>query len=174
MSAIRALRQLAGPSSRAFVARNSTRSFARAALPAARRVTAAPATRAFSVSARRFGEGACEYSQVNFCNERTSSLTVDVSIAADLSLAQKLSEELKYEVESGAVDPEFLETFKSSGVWQIADVTGNDEVTLTRSFGNEKCVHVISSEREFAINVPVQHPYDVLHHGRTGAARECV
>ncbi|KIP06473.1 hypothetical protein PHLGIDRAFT_106952 [Phlebiopsis gigantea 11061_1 CR5-6] len=113
MSAIRALRQAAGSSSRTLAARASTRSFARAALPAFRS-TVAPATRAFSVSARRFGE------------------------AADVILAQKLAEELQYEKEAAAsAEPDFLKGFKAQGVWQIEDVTGNDEVALTRKFGNE-------------------------------------
>lgn len=62
VSAVRALRQLATCSSRTLGART----FTRAALPALR-VTCVPAAnansvakRAFSVSARRFGEGACE------------------------------------------------------------------------------------------------------------------
>jgi hypothetical protein len=60
MSAVRALRQIAGPSSRVFAARiGATRSFTRAALPAFR-VSASPAAKWFSVSARRFGEGSSE------------------------------------------------------------------------------------------------------------------
>ena len=59
MSAVRALRQVAGSSSRAFAARASTRSFTRVELPAFRSAVA-PASRAFSVSARRLGEGASE------------------------------------------------------------------------------------------------------------------
>lgn len=70
MSAIRALRQVSGLS--AFAARTATRSFTRAALPAFR-VTAVPATRAFSMTPRRFGEGACEYMYVYMM--RLSGLT---------------------------------------------------------------------------------------------------
>ena len=61
MSAIRALRQLSLSSSRAFATRSATRSVARAAL-AARVAPVSSASRAFSVSARRLGEGACELS----------------------------------------------------------------------------------------------------------------
>jgi complement component 1 Q subcomponent-binding protein len=68
------------------------------------------------VSARRFGEG-----------------------ASDVALSQKLGQELQYEKEaaSGKDEPEFLKEFKAEDVWQIEDVDGNDEVTLTRKFGNE-------------------------------------
>ncbi|KDQ58333.1 hypothetical protein JAAARDRAFT_99398, partial [Jaapia argillacea MUCL 33604] len=76
---------------------------------------ARPASRAFSVSARAFGEG-----------------------ATDVALSQKLAEELKYEKEAATeADPDFLKAFKAQGIWQIEDVAGNDEVTLTRQFGNE-------------------------------------
>jgi len=58
--------------------------------------------------------------------------------SSDVLFSQKLAEELKYEKESAsAEDPEFLKTFKAQGVWTIEDVEGNDEVTLTRKFGNE-------------------------------------
>jgi len=74
--------------------------------------------RAFSGSARRFGNG-----------------------STDVSLSQKLKEELKYEQESLAetrkATPEFLKSFLEQGIWSINDVKGNDEVTLTRKFGNE-------------------------------------
>ena len=55
MSALRALRQLTASSSRSLAARAATRSVARSALAAR---LAPVASRAFSVSARRFGEGA--------------------------------------------------------------------------------------------------------------------
>jgi len=59
MSAFRALRQTALTSTRALAAR-PTSSLARCVLPAlAARAALIPATRAFSLSARRLGEGAC-------------------------------------------------------------------------------------------------------------------
>lgn len=58
MSALRALRQLTASSSRSLAGRTAARSVARATLAAR---VAPVASRAFSVSARRFGEGACEY-----------------------------------------------------------------------------------------------------------------
>ncbi|KAI0703758.1 regulatory protein suaprga1 [Cytidiella melzeri] len=114
MSAVRALRQIAGPSRRTFAACTATRSFSRVALPAFR-ATATPATRSFSVSARRFGEG-----------------------SSDVALSQKLAEELQYEKEANAsAEPEFLKNFTAQGVWSIEDVAGNDEVAFVRKFGNE-------------------------------------
>ncbi|KAH7928563.1 mitochondrial glycoprotein [Leucogyrophana mollusca] len=113
MSAIRALRQLS-LSSRA-IARPARIAPFRVSNVVASRVSLS-ATRAFSVSARRFAEG-----------------------SSDVVLSQKLAEELKYEKEAAveSADPEFLKTFKEQGVWQIEDTLGNDEVTLTRKFGNE-------------------------------------
>ncbi|KDR79809.1 hypothetical protein GALMADRAFT_241897 [Galerina marginata CBS 339.88] len=74
--------------------------------------------RAFSASSGRFGSG-----------------------ATDISLSQKLQEELKYEQEAvadrGDSTPEFLKTFLEQGVWSINDTRGHDEVTLSRKFGDE-------------------------------------
>ncbi|KAI0337990.1 mitochondrial glycoprotein [Trametopsis cervina] len=113
MSALRVLRQVAGPSCRAFSTRAVTRTFA---LQAIRVAAAAPtATRAFSGSAFRLGQG-----------------------ASDVALSQKLAEELQYEKEAAPADePEFLTSFKAQGVWAIEDTAGNDEVAFVRTFGNE-------------------------------------
>ncbi|KAI1783295.1 mitochondrial glycoprotein [Ganoderma leucocontextum] len=112
MSAIRALRQLTASSSRSLAGRTAARSVARATLAAR---IAPVASRAFSVSARRFGEG-----------------------ASDVALTQRLVEELKYETESAPeAEPDFLKAFKAQGTWAIVDSPGLDEVTLTRKFGNE-------------------------------------
>lgn len=61
------------------------------------------------------------------------------ALTADVVLSQKLAEELQYEKTAAAEssDPEFLKSFKDEGVWNIEDVAGNDEVALTRKFGNE-------------------------------------
>jgi len=115
MSAIRSLRQLTDSSSRTLAARAVSRSNAFSPLALRSAISSAHATRAFSVSARRFGEG-----------------------TSDISLAQKLAEELQYEKEASKTeDPDFLKTFKSHGVWTLEEIAGNDEVTLTRKFGNE-------------------------------------
>ncbi len=64
MSAVRALRQLTGSSSRVFATRAVTRaSLSRAVLPSFRSSFTPLSTRAFSVSARRFGEGASTFIQ---------------------------------------------------------------------------------------------------------------
>ncbi|KAL9710114.1 Mitochondrial acidic protein mam33 [Leucoagaricus gongylophorus] len=102
------------------------------------------AFRTFASSARRFGEG-----------------------SADVALSQKLQEELSYENETGGTSsdvPQFLKDFQAQNVWtvstlfhvscvlsflsmtlptefrcgQISDVAGQDEVTLSRKFGNEE------------------------------------
>jgi len=76
-----------------------------------------PAARTFGVSALRLSQG-----------------------ETDLSLSQKLHEEIKYELEASKdipTVPEFLQKFRSSGVWRIEDIEGNDEVAIVRTFGNE-------------------------------------
>jgi complement component 1 Q subcomponent-binding protein, mitochondrial len=110
MSSIRVLRSLSAASPRAVLSRSAARS---------RLVSLAQvsSTRTFSVSARSFGQG-----------------------TADVSLSNKLSEELKYEKESVAElpqEPEFLQQFKAQGKWQIENTPLHDEVTLSRKFGNE-------------------------------------
>ncbi|PPQ69760.1 hypothetical protein CVT24_002972 [Panaeolus cyanescens] len=72
--------------------------------------------RAFSASAGRFGSG-----------------------TTDVALSQKLQEEIKYEQENATETqtPEGIKSFLEQGVWSIEDVRGNDEVTLTRKFGDE-------------------------------------
>jgi len=79
----------------------------------------AKTARAFSATSGRFGSG-----------------------TTDISLSQKLQEELKYEQEAVVAatadsTPEFLKSFLEQGVWSIDDVRGNDEVTLSRKFGDE-------------------------------------
>ena len=59
MSAFRALRQLTTSSSRVLATRTS---LSRVVLPSFRSSIITPSTRAFSVSARRFGEGASAFS----------------------------------------------------------------------------------------------------------------
>lgn len=116
MSATRALRQLTAVSARV-AAKPALRS-----MPLRMSMTAwtyprltCAATRAFSLSSARFSEG-----------------------STDVLLSQKLAEELKYEREAAdEAEPEFLKTFKQQGIWKIEDIEGNDEVTLTRKFGNE-------------------------------------
>ncbi|KAF9479309.1 mitochondrial glycoprotein [Pholiota conissans] len=94
-------------------------SAARPSLAAAARFSPATTmTRAFSVSAGRFGSG-----------------------TTDIALSAKLQEELQYEksemAQAGDATPDFLKSFTEQGIWAINDVRGNDEVTLSRKFGDE-------------------------------------
>ncbi|KAG8931400.1 Mitochondrial acidic protein mam33 [Tulasnella sp. 418] len=89
--------------------------------------------RQFSVSARSFGQG-----------------------ESDVELVSKLKEEIQYEKEAAAEAgpvPEFVSDFKSSGVWSIEAKDGNDEVVLTRKFGNEE-VRVIFSIADIDAEAP--------------------
>ncbi|KAH8108798.1 mitochondrial glycoprotein [Phellopilus nigrolimitatus] len=122
MSALRSIRNLTASSARALAPAQrgvccAQRSLAFAAMrPSAQRIMMAGAARAFSVSARVRGEG-----------------------ATDVTLVQKLSEELAYEQEAASTAgvPDFVKDFTAQGVWAIKDVSGSDEVTLERTFGNE-------------------------------------
>ncbi|KAF6764386.1 regulatory protein suaprga1 [Ephemerocybe angulata] len=113
MSAFRALRQVTRVSARTGF--NTAARSAAVLRPAATRQIAA-ATRTFSVSALRFGSG-----------------------STDVSLAQKLQQELEYETTENAASstPEFVKELTSQGVWSVEDVPGQDEVALTRKFGQE-------------------------------------
>ncbi|KZT54627.1 mitochondrial glyco protein, partial [Calocera cornea HHB12733] len=59
--------------------------------------------------------------------------------AADLSLASRLKEEIKYEAENAPLEqePEFLKAFREEGVWEIKEKDGSDDVELLRTFGTE-------------------------------------
>ncbi|GAA6013988.1 hypothetical protein JCM10207_000197 [Rhodosporidiobolus poonsookiae] len=55
------------------------------------------------------------------------------------ALSTKLGEELKFETDSADAyaEPEFVQSFRDEGVWDIADESGSDEIVLTRTFGSE-------------------------------------
>ncbi|CUA76794.1 Mitochondrial acidic protein mam33 [Rhizoctonia solani] len=115
---LRALRSASCIISRASVSRVAPRaaqtSLSRAVF--APRLTA-PATRAFSATAWRLGQG-----------------------ETDISLSQKLHEEINFELQAAKANadiPAFLKEFQSSGIWNIEDTEGQDEVALVRTFGNE-------------------------------------
>jgi len=113
MSAIRAFRSISVSSRAAAVHRSGYSTVGSRLAP----LVQASSKRAFSVSARAFGQG-----------------------TADVPLSSKLLEEMKYEKESMAEfskDPDFLRDFKAQGKWQIENTPFNDEVTLSRKFGNE-------------------------------------
>ena len=96
--------------------------------------------RAFSGSARRFGSGTSEFNglfQFNYfgfffiCSPHSLSFGIILvfnctdlfSCKADISLSQKLKEELQYEQDSLAetsdATPEFLKTFLEQGIWSV-------------------------------------------------------
>ncbi|KAJ7130778.1 regulatory protein suaprga1 [Mycena crocata] len=116
MSAARTLRQLTTVSSRISSRQLCSASLSRLPLLPRNASRVPAATRAFSASARSMKAG-----------------------SSDVALSQKLSEELQYEAEAqeSAETPEFLASFQAQGTWKIQDTPGNNEVTLTRQFGNE-------------------------------------
>jgi complement component 1 Q subcomponent-binding protein len=65
---------------------------------------------------------------------------VKLTYLADGALASALTAEHKYELEENSAHPEtpeFLETFRSQGTWDIKSATGVDDVSLIRQFGSE-------------------------------------
>lgn len=117
MASLRALRLLTPTSTRTLTRQLTTHAAPRLGCLLPAKAHAAVYVRGFSASSLRFGDG-----------------------ATDVALSQKLQEELKYEAEANAEvenPPEFLKAFKQQGFWQIEDIPGHDEVTLTRKFGNE-------------------------------------
>jgi complement component 1 Q subcomponent-binding protein len=140
MSVLRSLRQLSVASSRALALRSAPA--ARLRLPTLATRASVSATRAFSVSARSLAEGSCQCHLPLY--EHTNAILIFFFLAwqcttADVLLAQKLKEELQYEKTATAevIEPEFLKSFKKQGIWKIEDNANVDEVTLTRTFGNE-------------------------------------
>jgi complement component 1 Q subcomponent-binding protein len=105
--------------------------------------------RAFSVTAGRLGSG-----------------------ASDISLSQKLQEELLYEQEEATAKtadatPQFLKTFLEQGTWSITDTRGHDEVTLTRKFGDENIrvmfsIADLQSEEEYEMEEQDQDDHGAL------------
>ncbi|EGG11860.1 uncharacterized protein MELLADRAFT_101606 [Melampsora larici-populina 98AG31] len=58
---------------------------------------------------------------------------------ADTELIGRLESEIEYEKEvESTKEPTWLKTFKADQTFTINDVPGSDEVSLTRTFGNEK------------------------------------
>jgi len=123
MSALRALRQVSSGfvgAARLSATRRTGAVLARgAATPSASvsKVWGVQGVRAFSVTARAFGTG-----------------------ATDVALSQKLQSEVQYEKQSVAdlpATPDFLKAFEEQGIWTIENVPGQDEITLSRKFGNE-------------------------------------
>ncbi|THH11945.1 hypothetical protein EW145_g350 [Phellinidium pouzarii] len=150
MSALRTVRSLAAASSRTLAQRSVIGGAQRSVLSCStlaralqcQKQWAVPAVRAFSISARTQKEG-----------------------ASDVSLSQKLQEELNYERGSAqAGQPEFIKDFVNQGVWTIDDTLGNDEVAFVRKFGNETIrllfsisdLNASESDREFEMEQRVE------------------
>ncbi|KAH8828614.1 mitochondrial glycoprotein [Flagelloscypha sp. PMI_526] len=110
MSAIRALKLSTRAVSTRQLSRASTLSSSLLRMP----LVAVP-QRAFSVSARVAGQG-----------------------TSDVTLVEKLATEISYEKEAVVTGtPEFLQALKDEGIWKIEETAGQDEISLTRTFGNE-------------------------------------
>ncbi|KAF7325642.1 hypothetical protein MKEN_00414100 [Mycena kentingensis (nom. inval.)] len=90
-----------------------------------------PATRVAAVSTSR------PIASRNF----SASTRVWRQTSASLQLLNKLGEELAYETnsreENGDGKSDEILAFEEEGTWKIEDIPGNDEVFLTRRFGDE-------------------------------------
>ena len=83
-----------------------------------------------------------------------------------MSLAGKLAEELAYEREATqSGPPQFVEEFKSQGVWTIQDNVGADEVIFERSFGSEN-VRLMFSIADLDANPETE--YEIEGEGEDG------
>ncbi|CEI97241.1 hypothetical protein G6F70_004400 [Rhizopus microsporus] len=58
--------------------------------------------------------------------------------SVDSDLVHKLDEELQYEKSNEEPEPEFIKEFLEANSFKLEDKPGVDEVSLTRTFGNEK------------------------------------
>ncbi|KAK2747284.1 hypothetical protein FQN57_002182 [Myotisia sp. PD_48] len=70
----------------------------------------------------------------------TSSARFESPGQVDVELAAKFQSELALETESGETDqvPESLKYFLDNGPFELRDTAGEEEIVLTRSFGDEK------------------------------------
>ncbi|TDL22885.1 mitochondrial glyco protein [Rickenella mellea] len=141
MSVLRCLRTLTSSSGRTSLCvssstRRSLATFVHGANHRSVNAFAVAGTRGFKVSACARGEG-----------------------ATDIALVSKLKEEIKYEKETAAEvgEPEFIKEFESHGTWKIHESPGQDEVTLTRTFGNESSVS-LPLPLPFAIRLSLPFP----------------
>ncbi|TPX37317.1 hypothetical protein SeMB42_g06943, partial [Synchytrium endobioticum] len=65
----------------------------------------------------------------------------------DKDLAHKLYEELRFEQENAYEPiPPFLKAFQNLGTFKVLDKPGQNEVSLTRAFGNEKITVLFSTD----------------------------
>lgn len=68
----------------------------------------------------------------------TSMLRKAASIDSDLS--KKLEAEIRFETEmrDNETAPVSIEDFQNNGPWELHDIPGDEEVKLTRTYGEEK------------------------------------
>ncbi|KAJ3190464.1 Mitochondrial acidic protein mam33 [Gaertneriomyces sp. JEL0708] len=101
------------------------------------------AVRPISLMAR-FPAVAVARSTRNFSIARVARMSQGV---VDKDLEFKLQEEIKYEKENTEpTTPEFLKQFENQGLWKIENKSGEKEVVLKRSFGNEKITVFFSTD----------------------------
>lgn len=93
----------------------------RAPLVVAARSAALSVPRTFTTSVRRLGQGETD-------DDLCASLQQEISYEREAAESQGGAE----------VEPDWLQQFRSEGVWNIEDKPGSDEIALTRSFGNEQ------------------------------------
>ncbi|KAJ3056345.1 Mitochondrial acidic protein mam33 [Rhizophlyctis rosea] len=80
------------------------------------------------------------------CAVRTFASTASAREDAAKQLVNKLKEERTYELENTEKEPEFVKEFTTRGIWKIEDKTGEKEVTLKRTFGNESIKVLFSTD----------------------------
>ncbi|KAJ5711723.1 hypothetical protein N7488_005879 [Penicillium malachiteum] len=94
----------------------------------------------------------------------TSSAFREPAAEGDIELLAKLDEEVKHEKASGAEDAKEQKTSidytLKAGEWEVKDVAGEQEVVLTKKFGNEK-IRVTFTVAD--INNLSEDPMDDLH-----------
>ena len=81
---------------------------------------------------------------IGFGSKIANVLIFSFSCLGDIELLAKLDEEVKHEKASGAEDASeqkaSIDYTLQAGEWQAKDVEGEQEVVLTKKFGNEKYV----------------------------------
>jgi hypothetical protein len=114
-------------------ARSAPRFLARTARPATRTTTL------FSTQSARVVRQTSAFSTTVF--RRAAAGEVDEELSA------KLASEIEYEndVKENEPLPASIKDFLENGPFEIQDTPGKEEVTLTRTFGNEKYVHPLST-----------------------------
>ncbi|KAJ6114681.1 hypothetical protein N7486_000459 [Penicillium sp. IBT 16267x] len=99
----------------------------------------------------------------------TSSVFREPAAEGDIELLAKLDEEVKHEKASGAEDAKeqkaSIDYTLQAGEWQVKDVAGEQEVVLTKKFGNET-IRVTFTVAD--INNLSEDPMDDLHDDALG------